>query len=77
MNSEKAGFVCCLTMEHVPKKIDDHWGVMDCLLNALVNMHSLSDFQVQIPTYEAEAKPLIESIEKILWFVYELGSLIF
>ena len=64
-------------MECVPEKVDDHWRAMDFLLYALVNMHSLSDFRLRVPTYEPEAKPWIESLDKILWLVYELGSLIF
>ena len=40
-------------------------------------MHSLSQCQVLVPTYELETKSWIKSLDKILWLVYELGSLIF
>ena len=64
-NSEKAGFVRFLTMDN---ENDNYWREMDYLLNALVNMYSLSDFRVRKPRYEAQ--PWIECLDKILWSVY-------
>ena len=53
---------------------DECWPLIDCLLNALVNMHSLSDLRLGLfwrHGLESWAKPL-KSLDKILWSVYEL-----
>jgi hypothetical protein len=65
-NPEKAGFVRFLlvTMEFE----DDQHRAISYLLNALVNMHSLSDLRLAVP------KPWTESLNKILWSVYEPNS---
>ena len=79
-NSEKAGFVHFLTMKcfnrkkKKKKKDDDHWrATMEYLLNALVNMHRLSDFRLRfLRGYDSRVRwqPWIESLDKILWSVY-------
>jgi hypothetical protein len=71
-NSEKAGFVRFLTtsMGNVYFRVeDDPQRAIGYLLNALVNMHSLSDLRLRIPWHFET-----ESLDKILWSVYELGS---
>ena len=71
-NSEKAGFVRSLKVECVPDDgIDDYSRAMDYLLNALVNMHSLSDFRL-LDERQLWEKTL-NSLNKILWSVYEVG----
>ena len=76
-NSEKAGFVRFFTMEFVHRRRqndDSSWRSIDYLLNALVNMHFLSDFRVRMPHYEIDpwVERVMESLEKIMWSVYEL-----
>ena len=75
-NPEKAGFVHFLTMECFRQKKrkkkgnDDHRREMiEFLLNALVNMHCLSDFRLRFLRAH-ELEPWIESLDKILWSVY-------
>ena len=74
-NSEKAGFVHFLTMEcfysvKKKKKEKDHRGSpIDYLLNALSNMHCLSDFRLRLP-WGYEVHPWVEMLDKILWSVY-------
>ena len=71
-NSEKAGFVRFLKVECVPDDgNDDHSRAMDYLLNALVNMHSLSDFRLFNERRLWENT--LNYLNKILWLVYELG----
>ena len=73
-NSEKAGFVRFLKVGS-ESVIDDHLRAMDYLLKALVNMHmhSLSDFR--LPDERQLPKKIANSLNKILWSVYELGIL--
>ena len=75
-NPEKAGFVHFLTMEcfHQKKKekkrdYDHQQATIEYLLNALVNMHCLSDFRLRFLRAH-ELEPWIESLDKILWSVY-------
>ena len=70
-NSEKAGFVCFLTLESVYNK-NDYQRTISYLLDTLVDMHSLSDLWLRMQRYGPQ--PWIEIIDKILWSVYELGS---
>ena len=74
-NSEKAGFVRFLTMERAidPHNNSDRQWAIHYLLNALVNMHSLSDFRLRMPWCYGD-RPWIDTLNKILWSVYELGS---
>jgi hypothetical protein len=76
-NSEKAGFVRFLTMEH-PFNFEDlddrlqraiSYDLLNALLAALVNMHSLSDLRLRKPLY---VESWTESLDEILWSVYDL-----
>jgi len=71
-NSEKAGFVRSLTMEYIRNENDDHVRpAIDCLLDALVNMHSLSDFRLRIRRYEVQPWMVGDgSLDKILCNVH-------
>ena len=74
-NSEKAGFVRFLTMdiyyyENNPDGLNWEPAMISYLLNALVNMHSLSDLRMRL----SPIKSWSESLDNILWSVYELGS---
>ena len=77
-NSEKAGFVRFLAMPvgyfKFPYEKDhpSHQRATSYLLDALVNMHSLSDLRLRMPRYEVQ--PWMKSLDKILWSVYEHGS---
>ena len=71
-NSEKAGFVRFLAMEYFPHEKDHHRRATSYLLNALVNMQSLSDLRLRMPRYEVQS--WMKSLNKVLWSVYELGS---
>ena len=68
-NPEKAGFVHFLTMECFRQKQKNWRTTMEYLLDALVNMHCLSDFRLRF-LRGFEGKPWIESLDKILWSVY-------
>ena len=76
-NSEKAGFVRFLTVECAYYEHNypwQQWRAISYLLNALVNTHSLSDFRLRMPR-RYEVQPWMggdESLDKILWSVYEL-----
>ena len=74
-NSEKAGLVRFLAIEYVPHEYvpyenDEHWRAIDYLLNALVDMHSLSDLRLRMPRSCYEVQPWVKSLDKILWSVY-------
>ena len=74
-NSEKAGFVHFLSMEGSFRKhriIDSTWRApIDYLINALVNMHCLSDLRLQLPRrYRDDFQSWIKSLDIILWSVY-------
>ena len=74
-NSEKAGFVRFLTMdiyyyENNPDGLNWEQAMISYLLNALVNMHSLSDLRMRL----SPIKSWSESLDNILWSVYEVGS---
>ena len=69
-NSEKAGFVRFLALEYDFDK-NDYQRTISHLLDALVDMHSLSDLRLRMRPHD---HPWIESLDKILWSVYELGS---
>ena len=72
-NSEKAGFVRSLVMEYFKFLYkNDYQQATSYLLNALVNMHSLSDLRLRM--FRSEDQIWIESLNKILWSVYEPGS---
>ena len=78
-NSEKAGFVHFLTMEcftqetrkkKKERKKKDYWRApIEYLLNALSNMHCLSDFRLRLP-WGYEIHPWVEILNEILWSVY-------
>ena len=69
-NSEKAGFVRFLALESYYFKNDYHrQRAISYLSNALVDMHSLSDLRLRMRPHD---HPWIESLDKILWSVYEL-----
>ena len=70
-NSEKAGFVCFLTMECVRNENNENRRAMTYLLKALINMHSLSDFRLRMRCDETDT--WIEDLDDILWSV-NLGS---
>jgi hypothetical protein len=75
MNSEKASFVRFLTWEYVYYNMtNDFQQAISYLLNALVNMHSLSDFRLRLGMFRRRdvTQPWIDSLDKILWSVYEL-----
>ena len=79
-NSEKAGFVRSLSLEcfnlNEKKKKEYHWGArIDYLLNALSNMHCLSDFRLRLPRRYDMIE--IERLDKILWSVGFLNSEVF
>ena len=73
-NSEKAGFVCFLAMRCVHKENDENRRAMSYLLKALINMHSLFEFRLQMGRYEPEVGAKLDGI---LWLVYKLEVLIF
>ena len=64
-NPEKAGFVCFLTMECVPSENNENRRAMTYLINALIHMHSLSDFRLR--THCDEAETWIKDLDDILW----------
>jgi hypothetical protein len=74
-NPEKAGFVRFLSMdsENVYLKDSDDrlQREISYLLNALVNMHSLSDLRLRKPRY-VKILSWMDSFDKILWSVYDL-----
>ena len=78
-NSEKAGFVHFLMERIHPStgpltvQMMDHLFKLKrvYLLNALVNMHCLSDLRLQLPgRYCDDIQPWIKSLDEILWSVY-------
>ena len=73
MNSEKAGFVHFLSMEHSYRRkrigVLSWRAPMNYLFDALVNMNCLSDFRLRLP-WDFYVPSWIESLNEILWSVY-------
>ena len=75
----KAGFVRFLKVDSecvLDDGKDNHSRAMDYLLNALVNMHSLSDFRLLDERQLWVTWKTLNSLNKILWSVYELFDLL-
>ena len=73
-NSEKAGFVRFLATKHVDTNDDYGKRAIKCLLNALVNMHSLTDFRLRLPRRygQKSCTKTRKSLSEIIWLVHKL-----